>query len=83
MHFDIKPSRGKSIVEDKYSHVCNKNVYIKYSAHDAFLIRYAQSYKIGKPNNLNVSVTKKNKWSKQDSKNGLISPMSEGIEPLF
>jgi len=41
---------------------------------------YAQSRKIGKPNNLNFG-SNKTKGPKQDSQNRLRSPMPEGGEP--
>jgi len=45
-----------SAVQNTEYNISNKNVDIKFSAHDAFLeityIRYAQNRKIEKPNNL-------------------------------
>ena len=41
-------------------------------------IRYAQNQKNGKPNNLNVFGSNKNKEPKQDRQNQLRSPMPEG-----
>jgi hypothetical protein len=61
----------------------NKNVGIKFSAHDTFgmiFIKYAQSQNIWKPNNLKVFVCKKTKGPKQDSQHRLKSFMPEGGE---
>jgi hypothetical protein len=44
-------------------------------------IMYAQSQKIGKPNNFKIFWSKKTKGSKQDSQNLLRSSMSERGEP--
>ena len=41
-------------------------------------IRYAQSRKIGNPNNLKLLQRNKTKGTIQDSQNQLRSPMSEG-----
>ena len=52
---------------------CNKNVDIKLSAHDAFLvtfIRYAQNRKIGKPNILKVFGSNKTKGPNRIAKIG-------------
>jgi hypothetical protein len=45
------------------------------------LVKYAQSHKIGKPNNFNIFRYNKNKGHKQDVQNRLGSPMLETGEP--
>jgi hypothetical protein len=55
---------------------CNKNIDIKFSANNAFFriifIRYTQSRKVGKPNNLKGFGSMSTKGPKQDRQNQLI-----------
>ena len=44
-------------------------------------IRYTQTQKIGKPNNLKVLESKRTKGPKEDGQNRLRSQMPEGGEP--
>ena len=46
-------------------------------------IRYTQTQKIGKPNNLKVLESKRTKGPKEDGQNRLRSQMPEGGEPQF
>ena len=57
---------------------------IKFGAHDAFLEKPSsgdENQKIGKPNDLKVSVSNKTKRPKQDSQNRQRPPMHERREP--
>ena len=55
---------------------CNKNIDIKFSTNEFFwginFIRYTQSRKVGKPNNLKGFGSKSTKGPKQDHQNQLI-----------
>jgi hypothetical protein len=50
-------------------------------ASEITFISYSYNQKVGKPNNLNVFVSKLTKGSKQDSQNRPRSPIPEGGEP--
>ena len=64
--------------------ICNKNVDIKFSAHSGItLIRYAQSRKIGQPNDLKVFESNKTKWPKQDSQFRLQTHIAENENLSF